>query len=112
MTESGSTSNARGSARIRDLWWQFAVRAVVARYRGSYLGILWALLSPLLMLSIYFVVFGIIFGGHFGVLSDFVAAVRSGTEPETTGRDNIRSLAMVFGAIESAEAQRRVSIDV
>ena len=51
-------------------------------------------------------------GGHFGVLSDFVAAVRAGAEPETAGRDNIRSLAMVFGAIESAEAQRRVSIVV
>lgn len=49
-------------------------------------------------------------GGHFGVLSDFVAAVREGSEPETSGRDNIRSLAMVFGAIESAEAQRRISI--
>ena len=41
---------------------------------------------------------------------DFVAAVRSGSEPETVGRDNIRSLAMVFGAIESAEAGRRVEI--
>ncbi len=49
-------------------------------------------------------------GGHFGILSDFVAAVRSGSEPETVGRDNIRSLAMVFGAIESAEAGRRVDI--
>ena len=50
--------------------------------------------------------------GHFGVLSDFVAAVRAGSEPETASRDNIRSLAMVFGAIESAEASRRVSIVV
>ena len=48
--------------------------------------------------------------GHFGVLSDFVSAVRSGGEPETVGRDNIRSLAMVFGAIESARAGRRVDI--
>ena len=48
--------------------------------------------------------------GHFGVLSDFVAAVRSGTEPETVGHDNIRSLAMVIGAIDSAEAGRRVDI--
>jgi hypothetical protein len=39
-----------------------------------------------------------------------VAAVRAGSEPETTGRDNIRSLAMVFGAIESAGAGRRVDI--
>src|ERR1700722_13705695 len=36
--------------------------------------------------------------GHFGVLSDFVSAVRSGSEPETVGRDNIRSLAMVLRA--------------
>ena len=49
-------------------------------------------------------------GGHFGVLSDFVAAVASGNEPETAGSDNIRSLAMVLGAIESAEAGRRVDI--
>jgi len=48
--------------------------------------------------------------GHFGVLSDFVSAVRSGSEPETVGRDNIRSLAMVFSAIESAQAGRRVDI--
>ena len=49
-------------------------------------------------------------GGHFGVLSDFVAAARSGSEPETVGRDNIHSLAMVFGAIDSASAGRRVDI--
>ena len=33
-----------------------------------------------------------------------------GSEPETVGRDNIRSLAMVFGAIESADTGRRVDI--
>jgi predicted dehydrogenase len=49
-------------------------------------------------------------GGHLGVLSDFISAVRSGNEPETVGRDNIRSLAMVFGAIESADSGRRVEI--
>ncbi len=49
-------------------------------------------------------------GGHLGVLEDFVAAVRDGAQPETAGKDNIRSLAMVFGAIASAEAGRRVDI--
>lgn len=49
-------------------------------------------------------------GGHLGVLKDFVAAIHGGTEPETVGRDNIRSLAMALGAIESAEAGRRVDI--
>ncbi len=51
-------------------------------------------------------------GGHFGVMADFVAAVRAGSEPETVGHDNIRSLAMVFGAIESAETGRRVAIEI
>jgi predicted dehydrogenase len=51
-------------------------------------------------------------GGHFGVLSDFVAAVRTGSEPETVGHDNIRSLAMVLGAIRSAETGERVSIKI
>ena len=49
-------------------------------------------------------------GGHLGVIQDFVRAVETGTEPETRGTDNIKSLAMVFGAIESAETGRRVKI--
>ena len=65
MTSQGHSSQVSNIARKRDLWWQFTVRAVESRYRGSYLGILWAVLNPVLMLSIYFVVFGLIFGGHF-----------------------------------------------
>ncbi len=49
-------------------------------------------------------------GGHQGVIEDFVAAVRTGSPPETCGCDNIKSLAMVFGAIESAETRRPVAI--
>ncbi len=48
--------------------------------------------------------------GHVGIIRDFVAAVRTGKPPETRGEDNIQSLAMVFGAIESAETGRRVAI--
>ncbi|CAN7480555.1 Gfo/Idh/MocA family protein [Mesorhizobium sp. LjRoot246] len=49
-------------------------------------------------------------GGHLGIIQDFVRAIETGTEPETRGADNIKSLAMVFGAIESAETGRRVAI--
>jgi predicted dehydrogenase len=49
-------------------------------------------------------------GGHLGIIQDFVRAVETGTEPETRGSDNFKSLAMVFGAIESAETGRRVAI--
>jgi predicted dehydrogenase len=51
-------------------------------------------------------------GGHLGVMRDFVAAVRGGKNPETAGRDNIKSLAMALGAIASAEQGRRVEITV
>src|ERR1700678_689964 len=65
MNSLGNPSQVSGIARKRDLWWQFTVRAVEARYRGSYLGIVWVVLNPLLMLGIYYVVFGLIFSGHF-----------------------------------------------
>ncbi|CDX13129.1 conserved hypothetical protein [Mesorhizobium sp. ORS 3324] len=48
--------------------------------------------------------------GHLGIIKDFMQAIETGTEPETRGTDNIKSLAMVFGAIESAETGRRVVI--
>lgn len=51
-------------------------------------------------------------GGHLGVLQDFIAATRGGPLPETVGPENIKSLAMVFGAIESAETGRRVEIAI
>ena len=49
-------------------------------------------------------------GGHAGAIRDFVNCVRSGAIPETSALDNINSLAMVFGAIESATQQRRIEI--
>lgn len=48
--------------------------------------------------------------GHAGVIADFVRALQTGVPPETVCTDNIKSLAMVFGAIESAVARRRVEL--
>jgi lipopolysaccharide transport system permease protein len=45
---------------------QFVKRDVLSRYRGSYLGILWSLLRPLAMLTVYTVVFGYIFESKLG----------------------------------------------
>ncbi len=42
-------------------------------------------------------------GGHAGLIQEFLACIQNGTQPETNAEDNIKSLAMVFGAIESAE---------
>ncbi len=49
-------------------------------------------------------------GGHDGLIKDFVDAVRTGREPETVSSDNIKSLAMVFAAIESAKLEQKVLI--
>ncbi|SDP89694.1 Gfo/Idh/MocA family oxidoreductase [Phyllobacterium sp. OV277] len=51
-------------------------------------------------------------GGHLGVMQDFIAATRGGSAPETAGNENIKSLAMVFGAIQSAETGRRIEITI
>ncbi|MCL4499236.1 MAG: Gfo/Idh/MocA family oxidoreductase [Chloroflexi bacterium] len=49
-------------------------------------------------------------GGHGGVIREFLQCVRTGGVPETAGSDNIKSLAMVLGAVESAETGKRVAI--
>ncbi|MDA0338035.1 MAG: Gfo/Idh/MocA family oxidoreductase, partial [bacterium] len=51
-------------------------------------------------------------GAHEGIIHEFVDCVQHGGTPETVCTDNIKSLAMVFGAIESAESGRRVEIEV
>jgi predicted dehydrogenase len=51
-------------------------------------------------------------GGHLGIIEEFVDAIRTGREPETHGSDNIKSLAMVFAAIESANSGRRVAVEI
>ena len=49
-------------------------------------------------------------GGHNGNIAEFVRCVRRGGTPETICTDNIKSLAMVFGAIESAQTGCKVKI--
>src|SRR3954468_9806005 len=53
--------------RHRELLWQFTLRNVELRHKGSHLGLIWSFLNPLLMLAIYVLVFGYIFGGAFAV---------------------------------------------
>jgi len=49
-------------------------------------------------------------GEHSGVIMDFIAAVQNGGTPETAYKDNINSLAMVDGAIRSAEQERKIKL--
>ncbi|AJY44840.1 oxidoreductase [Martelella endophytica] len=48
--------------------------------------------------------------GHASMIAHFLDAVEARTAPETVGTDNIRSLEMVFAAIESARTRQRVLI--
>jgi predicted dehydrogenase len=49
--------------------------------------------------------------GHDSCIREFVHCVRTGARPLTHAEDNAKSLAMVFGAIESASKNERVAID-
>jgi lipopolysaccharide transport system permease protein len=74
---------------LRHLWshrrlvGQFVRREVQARYRGSVLGLFWSFLQPLLLLSIYTFVFGVVFRARWpqftsGRLSEFALVLFSG----------------------------------
>lgn len=50
------------------------------------------------------------YGGQHGALRELLRYLKDGTLPQGECHDNIKSLAMVFGAIESARKGRRVQI--
>lgn len=45
--------------RYREMFWGLVDREVRARYKGSFLGFLWSLLNPLMMMMIYSLVFSV-----------------------------------------------------
>lgn len=49
----------------RELLIQFTTRNVELRHKGSYLGLVWSILNPLLTLVLYVFVFGYVLGGSF-----------------------------------------------
>jgi lipopolysaccharide transport system permease protein len=53
--------------RQRHLVRQLTARDLAARYRGSFLGIVWSLLVPMMMLALYTFVFSVVFRARWGV---------------------------------------------
>jgi predicted dehydrogenase len=51
-------------------------------------------------------------GGHGGLIADFIDCVRTGQTPETTCTDNMKSLAMVIGAIQSADQGSIIHLEI
>lgn len=50
----------------RSLIMQFIKREVKGRYQGSYLGVIWSFITPLMMLMIYTFVFSVVFKARWG----------------------------------------------
>ena len=48
--------------------------------------------------------------GGFGTITEFVTAVQSGREPETSGRHNLGTIALMEAAVESATLRQPVTI--
>jgi lipopolysaccharide transport system permease protein len=61
---------ARGVWRNRALIGALVKREIVGRYRGSVMGILWSFLIPIFMLSVYTLVFSVIFKARWGTGGD------------------------------------------
>ncbi|MCX7706136.1 MAG: Gfo/Idh/MocA family oxidoreductase [bacterium] len=50
--------------------------------------------------------------GHWGLISEFLQCIKTGKKPMTSADDNIKSLAMVFAAIESAKKKKEIQIRI
>ena len=48
--------------------------------------------------------------GAWGTLTEFANAIQAGREPETSGRENIGTIALTMAAVESATERRTVTI--
>ena len=73
-------SSLRQLIRHRGLIQTLVVRELKARYRGSVLGYLWSFINPLLLLTVYTIVFSVVLPGFRGIdlmhCSCFVACCR------------------------------------
>lgn len=74
---------ARNLWRFRALTLQFTRREIEGRYRGSFLGLLWSFITPLVLLLVYTFVFGVIFQSRWpearsGDLNEFAVIIFAG----------------------------------
>jgi lipopolysaccharide transport system permease protein len=85
-----ATRDARWSRTV-ELIRMSSLRQLKARYRGSFLGVLWSFANPILMTGLYTTIFGTAFASYYGgsthryVFSAFVAVVIVSYFLQTTG---------------------------
>ena len=101
----GLLSLASSLRTHRELIYQMSKREVIGRYKGSALGLLWSLLTPLLLLAMYTFVFSVVFAARWGGSSGtnrmefalflFVGIIVHGLLAETMNRSPTLVLANV-----------------
>jgi len=87
----------------------FARRDLVARYKGSALGIAWAILTPVIMIAIFTFIFAGIFGARFGARGsswDYALYLFCGLLPWTMFQDTLQRSSTTI--IERANLVKRV----
>lgn len=62
----GPSALLRVLGRRSELLWELTKRDFIGRYRGSILGVVWSLFNPVLLLSVYTVVFSVAFQARWG----------------------------------------------
>ena len=84
-----------------DLVWPLARRMVVARYRGSALGIVWAVLTPAVMIAVFTFLFAGVFGARFtptGTPWDYALYLFCGLLPWAAFQESLQQSAGVVVA--------------
>jgi len=79
--------------RRSDLIFSLAKRELLARYKGSVLGIVWAVLTPVVMIAIFTFIFAGIFGARFGASTshwDYALYIFCGLLPWTMFQETLQ----------------------
>ena len=87
--------------RRADLIWPLARRFTAARYRGSALGLVWAVLTPVVMIAIFTFIFAGIFDARFGqggTAWDYALYLFCGLLPWTAFQESVQQSAGVVVA--------------
>lgn len=79
-----------------ELIWSLAKRELVARYKGSLLGIVWAIVTPVVTIAIFTFIFAGIFGARFGARGtpwDYAVYLFCGLLPWTMFQESLQQSA-------------------
>ena len=80
-------------AMYSELIYTFAKRELLGRYKGSALGIAWAVLTPVVMIAIFTFIFAGIFGARFGASDshwDYALYLFCGLLPWTMFQESVQ----------------------